>query len=94
MEGVSTDQDDLRTIRLFQFLNYVWAIVRAYPKRYICVIDEMGDMLESYEEVGNFARRLWMRGRRFGFAMHGIVQNLLSLTSNKNATACGPRVST
>ena len=88
MEGVSTDQDDLRTIRLFQFLNYVWAVVRAYPKRYICVIDEMGDMLESYPEVGNFARRLWMRGRRFGFAMEGIVQNLLSLVSNRNAIFC------
>ena len=81
--------NDLRTCRTFQTLNFIWARVRSQRKKYICVVDELGYQLESnFADVATFTQTLYMRGRAFGLSMVGVVQNLISLTGNRAATIC------
>jgi hypothetical protein len=84
------DLDDglLRPIRIFQVIDFTWGQVRALrlPRMFIC--DEFGILVESNNEVANYIRNLYMRGRFFGLSMTIVVQNLASLVTNKAAKIC------
>jgi type IV secretory pathway VirB4 component len=90
------DLDDpiLKSIRIFQVINFTWGMVRGrripgkavIPCRFI--VDEFGVLLETFPDVVNYVSTLFKRGRYFGLAMTIIVQNLSSLLDYPAAKEC------
>ena len=88
LQGIGEDEDELRGVRLMQLIHHLWDTLRAQRQKVMLVIDELGDMLESFPDVGNFVRRLYQRGRYFGLSVMGIVQNLGSILGIRAASIC------
>lgn len=78
----------LRPIRIFQTINYTWGMVRAIKKPRIFVVDEFGLLVQNFQDVGNYVRDLFMRGRFFYLSMVAIVQNITSLLDYQAALQC------
>jgi hypothetical protein len=86
--------DVLKSIRIFQIINYTWGLVRGRKEPgkpvipVIFTVDELGVLLKTFPEIGDYLSTLFMRGRAFGLAMTVIVQNMSSLLDHKNIREC------
>lgn len=84
----------LKSIRIFQIINYTWGMVRGRREPgkpvtpVIFVVDELGVLLKTFSSVGDYLATLFMRGRYFGLAMVVIVQNMSSLLDHPSVREC------
>jgi hypothetical protein len=78
----------LRPIRIFQAINFTWGMVRAVERPRMFCCDEFGILIQSFQEVGDYMKKLFMRGRKFGLSMTVIVQNVTSLLDYQAALQC------
>lgn len=81
--------DHLKTVRVFQLIEYIWGLVQVKPaRRTILEADEMGVIFKNNPEIGKWVSDIFMRGRALGMSTDAIVQNILSLIGSEWGLEC------
>lgn len=77
------DEAQLRPIRVFQALDYTWSWIRKsrWPPK-VMVVDEIG-LLLRFNDIAQYVRDLYKRGRAFGLSVVAIDQNPANFIDNQ-----------